>query len=96
MKNYAVTLLLALAVVLAAFTVRRSVMGITGPGFPSGPVVAIGGSPVPIPPPPMSIGGSPVPIPPPPVSIGGSPVPIPPPPARIGGSPVPIPPPPAH
>ena len=65
MKNYALTFLLALAVVLAAVTIRRSVTAMSGPGFPSGPMMAIGGSPVPMPPRPVSIGGSPVPMPPP-------------------------------
>ena len=54
MKNYVVTVLLALAVVLAAVSVRRSVMGTSGLGFSSGPMMAIGGSPLPIPPRPGS------------------------------------------
>ena len=78
MKNYALTVLLAIAVVLAAVTVRRSVTGTTGSGFSSGPMMAIGGAPVPMPPRPMSIGGAPVPMPPRPMSIGGAPVPMPP------------------
>ena len=54
MKNYALTVLLAVAVVLAAVTVRRSVMGTSGPGFSSGPMMAIGGAPVPMPPRPVN------------------------------------------
>ena len=81
MKNYALTFLLALAVVLAAVTIRRSITAMSGSGFSSGSMMAIGGSPVPMPPRPVSIGGSPVPMPPRPVSIGGSPVPMPPRPA---------------
>jgi hypothetical protein len=92
MKNYALTVLLAVAVVMDAVTVRRSVTAMTGPGFSSGPMLAIGGSPIPIPPRPVNIGGSPIPIPPRPVNIGGSPIPIPPRPVNIGGSPIPIPP----
>ncbi len=51
MKNQILTFSLALAVVLAAATVRRS-------------VAAVGGSPVPVPPNVTSVGGSPVPVPP--------------------------------
>ena len=52
MKNYILSFSLALAIVLAGVTIRRSVVG-------------IGGSPIPIPRPSVSIGGSPIPIPPP-------------------------------
>ena len=68
MKNYALTVLLALAVVSAAVTIRRSVTAMAGPGFSSGPMMAIGGAPVPMPPRPVNIGGAPVPMPPRPVN----------------------------
>ncbi len=51
MKNYLLTFVLALLVVLTGMTVRRAVAG-------------IGGSPVPLPPNATGIGGSPVPLPP--------------------------------
>jgi hypothetical protein len=65
MKNYLLTFVLALLVVLTGMTVRRAVAG-------------IGGSPVPLPPNVTGIGGSPVPLPPNVTGIGGSPVPLPP------------------
>ena len=68
MKNYALTFLLAVLIVMTGTGLRRGFAG-------------IGGSPVPMPPPRVAgIGGSPVPMPPPRVAgIGGSPVPMPPP-----------------
>ncbi len=68
MRNYVLTLLLAVVVVLTGLTVRRSLSGATRSGAdrPTS-LIAIGGSPVPVPPPALvSIGGSPVPVPPPP------------------------------
>jgi hypothetical protein len=64
MKNYGLTFLLALAVVLTSASLRQS-------------VAAVGGSPVPMPPTVAAVGGSPVPMPPT-TSVGGSPVPMPP------------------
>jgi hypothetical protein len=68
MKNYALTFLLAVLVVLTSIGLRQAVAG-------------IGGSPIPLPPPGVTgIGGSPIPLPPPGVAgIGGSPIPLPPP-----------------
>jgi len=51
MKNYLLTFLLALLVVLTSMSLRRSVAG-------------IGTSPVPVPPTVLGIGTSPVPVPP--------------------------------
>ena len=65
MKNYILSFLLALLVVMTSMSLRRSVAG-------------IGGAPVPIPPNVVGIGGAPVPIPPNVAGIGGAPVPIPP------------------
>jgi hypothetical protein len=62
MKNYLLTFLLAVLVVLTGMTVRRA-------------VAEIGGSPVPLLPKAMAIGGSPVPPLPKAMAIGGSPVP---------------------
>jgi len=76
MKNLAVTVLLALLVVLTAVSLRRSVLAHAATtGAPA--MMAIGGDPVPLPPPKPSglkptngpwlvaIGGDPVPLPPP-------------------------------
>ncbi len=63
MKNFVVTFLLALLVVLASASLRRAVAG-------------IGGAPVPMPKAKMSIGGAPVPMPKA-MGIGGAPVPMP-------------------
>ena len=65
MKNYALTFVLALSVVAAASSLRKS-------------IEAIGGSPIPLPPKAMRIGGSPIPLPPKAARIGGSPIPLPP------------------
>ncbi len=63
MKNYVLTFLLALLVVLAAVTIRRSLLGTTPSVGPGPTLVSMGGDPVPIPPM-VSMGGDPVPIPP--------------------------------
>jgi len=63
MKNFVVTFLLALLVVLASASIRRAVAG-------------IGGAPVPMPRAKLSIGGAPVPMPRA-LGIGGAPVPMP-------------------
>jgi len=65
MKNYALTFVLALSVVAAGSSLRKS-------------LEAIGGSPTPYPPKPLAIGGSPTPYPPKALRIGGSPTPYPP------------------
>ncbi len=52
MKNYVLALLLALLVVLTSMALRRSVFGGGGSHVPrASTTVAIGGSPVPLPPP---------------------------------------------
>jgi len=96
MKNFTLTFLLALLVVLTAICVRRTVAGTaTAPGE-SPTLVAIGTDPVPLPPPHklVGIGTDPVPLPPPKkLAIGTDPVPLPPPKklAMIGTDPVPLP-----
>lgn len=65
MKNYLLTFLLALLVVLTGMSLRRAAAG-------------IGTSPVPVPPTAVGIGTSPVPVPPTALGIGTSPVPVPP------------------
>jgi len=52
MKNIVLTFLLALLVVLAAVSVRRMVAGTATTAVKSPALVAIGGAPVPLPPPP--------------------------------------------
>ncbi len=52
MRNYVLTLLLAVLVVLTAVTIRRSVLGTATSGADRrAGLVAIGSSPIPIPPP---------------------------------------------
>lgn len=75
MKNYVLTIFLALLVVLSSVGLRRSVAAIGGAPVPM-PPTAIGGAPVPMPPTATAIGGAPVPMPP--TAIGGAPVPMPP------------------
>ncbi len=67
MRNYVLTLLLAVLVVLTGLTVRRSILGAAKSGADRRTsLMAIGSSPVPVPPPALaSIGSSPVPVPPP-------------------------------
>ena len=65
MKNYFLTFLLAVSVVLASAGLRRS-------------MAAIGSSPAPLPPLSSAIGSSPAPLPPLNAAIGSSPAPLPP------------------
>jgi len=74
MNKYTVALLLALLVVLAGATLRKSFASVVGSNA-SANAIAIGGSPMPPPHVAMAIGGSP--MPPPHVGIGGSPMPPP-------------------
>ena len=79
MKNYFLTFLLAVLVVLASASLRRS-------------MAAVGSSPVPLPPLNSAVGSSPVPLPPLGAAVGSSPVPLPPLNRAVGSSPVPLPP----
>lgn len=88
MKNYFLSFVLALLVVLTGMTLRHSVANAIQPGSANN-LAAIGGSPVPPIPQAAAIGGSPVPPIPQAAAIGGSPVPPIPQAAAIGGSPVP-------
>jgi len=64
MKNYFITFLLALLVVMTGVMLRRGIASIGGAPVPPIPKMAIGGAPVP-PIPKLAIGGAPVPpIPP--------------------------------
>ena len=93
MNKYTTALLLALLIVLASATLKKSFASVGGSAGQNN-AFAIGGSPVPIPKDSIAaIGGSPVPIPKDSIAaIGGSPVPIPKSSlTAIGGSPVPIP-----
>ncbi len=65
MKNYFLSFVLAVLVVLTGVSLKQSVAG-------------IGGAPVPMPPNATGIGGAPVPMPPNAAAIGGAPVPMPP------------------
>lgn len=73
MKNYFLTCVLAVLVVLTGVSLKQSVAGIGGSPVPPVPPssTAIGGSPVPpVPPSLMGIGGSPVPPVPPSGAVG--------------------------
>lgn len=73
MKNYFLTCVLAVLVVLTGVSLKQSVAGIGGSPVPPSPpsLMAIGGSPVPPSPPSlMGIGGSPVPPSPPSAVLG--------------------------
>jgi hypothetical protein len=78
MKNYILTFLLAVLVVLASVSLRRAITANGVSATNAGAVLAIGPSPMPIPPSKVAIGPSPMPIPPSKVAIGPSPMPIPP------------------
>lgn len=92
MKNTVLTLLLAVLVVLTSVTLRKAFTGAVAFSNSGNALVAIGPSPVPLPPNVAAIGPSPVPLPPNVAAIGPSPVPLPPNVAAIGPSPVPLPP----
>ena len=64
MKNYILTFLLAVLVVLASVTLRRAIAANGVSTTNTGAVLAIGPGPVPIPPSQVAIGPGPVPIPP--------------------------------
>ncbi len=63
MNKYTAALLLALLIVLASATLRKSFASVTGSTAAPLVPIAIGGSPVPVPIPLVAIGGSPVPVP---------------------------------
>jgi hypothetical protein len=78
MKNYILTFLLTVLVVLASVSLRRA-FAANGVGTTNeGVVLAIGPGPMPIPPSRVAIGPGPMPIPPSRVAIGPGPMPIPP------------------
>lgn len=62
MKNYFLAFALAVLVVLTGFSLKQSVARVGGT---SPAVTAIGGAPMPAPPPGAAIGGAPMPAPPP-------------------------------
>jgi hypothetical protein len=78
MKNYILTFVLAVLVVLASVSLRRAIAANGTVSSDAATLVAIGPSPMPIPPHAVAIGPSPMPIPPHAVAIGPSPMPIPP------------------
>lgn len=79
MKNYTLTVLLAVLVVLTSVMLRKSFEGSTPLSSEGGTLVAIGPAPVPLPPSHVAaIGPAPVPLPPSVSAIGPAPVPLPP------------------
>ncbi len=89
MNRYSLAFLLALVVVLASVTLRKSFASVTGDSKTSWASTSIGGSPMPPIPNATSIGGSPMPPIPNATGIGGSPMPPIPNATSIGGSPMP-------
>ena len=89
MNKYCLAFLLALVVVLASVTLRKSFASVTGDSKTSWASTSIGGSPMPPIPNATSIGGSPMPPIPNATGIGGSPMPPIPNVTSIGGSPMP-------
>jgi hypothetical protein len=78
MRNYILTFLLAVLVVLASVSVRNA-LGMSSAAANNGAtVLAIGPGPAPIPPRASAIGPGPAPIPPRASAIGPGPAPIPP------------------
>jgi len=88
MNKYCLAFLLALVVVLASVTLRKSFAAV-GDSKTSWASTSIGGSPMPPIPNATSIGGSPMPPIPNATGIGGSPMPPIPNATSIGGSPMP-------
>jgi hypothetical protein len=78
MKNYILTFLLAVLVVLVSVSLRRAVAATNISANNPAALVAIGPGPVPLPPTKVAIGPGPVPLPPTKVAIGPGPVPLPP------------------
>ncbi len=78
MKNYTLTFLLAVLVVLASVRIAKTLYGANAGVAAANPAVAIGPSPFPYPPAKVNIGPSPFPYPPARVAIGPSPFPYPP------------------
>ncbi|HUZ45957.1 MAG TPA: hypothetical protein VMW54_04910 [Terriglobia bacterium] len=64
MKNYTLTVLLAVLVVLTSVMLRKSFAGAAPLSSEGGTLVAIGPAPVPLPPHVAAIGPAPVPLPP--------------------------------
>jgi|GEM_PF-642178 len=78
MKNYILTFVLAVLVVLTSVSLRRVFATNGTTSNDAATLVAIGPAPAPIPPSVSAIGPAPAPIPPSAVSIGPAPAPIPP------------------
>ena len=78
MKNYILTLVLAMLVVLASVSLRRAFAANSADVNSGATLVAIGPSPCPLPPRVAAIGPSPAPLPPKVAAIGPSPAPLPP------------------
>jgi len=78
MKNYVLTFVLAVLVVLASVSLRRAIAPSSVDVSSTGTLLAIGPSPAPLPPRVSAIGPSPAPLPPRDSAIGPSPAPLPP------------------
>lgn len=78
MKNYTLTLVLAVLVVLTSVMLRKSFAGATPMPSGASTLVAIGPAPMPLPPRTAAIGPAPMPLPPRVTGIGPAPMPLPP------------------
>ena len=92
MKNYTLTFLLAVLVVLTSVMLRKSFAEATPVSGATNTLVAIGPAPMPLPPHVASIGPAPMPLPPHANAIGPAPMPLPPHVSAIGPAPMPLPP----
>lgn len=78
MKNYILTFLLAVLVVLASVSLRKTFAATGSVTTNAASLVAIGPAPMPFPPGKVAIGPAPMPFPPGKVAIGPAPMPFPP------------------
>ena len=78
MKNYILTFVLAMLVVLASVSLRRAIAGSSVDVSNAGTLLAIGPGPAPLPPRATAIGPGPAPLPPRTSAIGPGPAPLPP------------------
>jgi hypothetical protein len=92
MKNYILTFLLAVLVVLASVMVRNTLANGNTVASEGAAVMAIGPGPAPFPPRTLAIGPGPAPFPPRTSAIGPGPAPFPPRTSAIGPGPAPFPP----
>jgi hypothetical protein len=92
MKNYILTFVLAVLVVVASVSLRRAISVNGVDSNSAATIAAIGPGPMPLPPKASAIGPGPMPLPPKTSAIGPGPMPLPPKTSAIGPGPMPLPP----